>query len=216
MQESFIFYRSYSDAIKQLPEKDQLNALWAIINHSVDEEEQQAEGLANIVYTMAKPQIEANIKRKTDGSKGAEYGALGGRPKKENPIGVISKTPNVNVNSNVNVNNNDNGNVNVNNSQASLEIITPKQKIIFTEKQTDELRKSYPDVDIVGEIAKIQESINKMPKCNLYGESLSEYIKRWLARTRDSGKPGVKINYGTVDPNIFYEKALKKSMKITE
>ena len=56
--------------------------------------------VAQIVYTMAKPQIEANNKRKQNGAKGAEYGKLGGRPKKnpigvneENPIGVNSETP---------------------------------------------------------------------------------------------------------------------------
>ena len=58
--------------------------------------------------------MDANNKKYVNGQKGAEYGKLGGRPKKnkENPIGVIEKnpngllekTPNVNVNENVNDN----------------------------------------------------------------------------------------------------------------
>ena len=88
MKDSFIFYNSYAEAILQLPEKEQLKALWAIINHSLTGEEQKTTGMANIVYTMAKPQIEANNKRFENG----KFGAKGGRPKaEEKPIG-LSKT----------------------------------------------------------------------------------------------------------------------------
>ena len=127
MQESFIFYKSYSEAIKQLNEKDQLKALWAIINHSIDEEEQQVDGLANIVYIMAKPQIEANNKRKNDGLKG-------GRPIKEiketsgysntETTGFENKKPNVNVN----INKNNNVNVNENENIADASALTPSKK----------------------------------------------------------------------------------------
>jgi len=142
MQESFVFYRSFSEAIKELSEAEQLKAFWAIVNHSLEEEEQEVDGMARIVYIMAKPQIAANMKRRIDGAKGGEHGVLGGRPKKgsgdnsknpigvtepnpngvtsesgvisQNPSGVISETPNVNVNANANVNKNDNVNVKVN------------------------------------------------------------------------------------------------------
>ena len=121
MQESFIFYRSYSEAIKKLPEKEQLKALWAIINHSIDEKEQHVEGLANIVYIMAKPQIEANNKRKNDGLKG-------GRPLKETSgylyketTGFENEKPNVNKNVNDNANNNINANANGNEKEIAAD-----------------------------------------------------------------------------------------------
>ena len=185
MRESFIFYKSFSEAIKQLPETEQLKALWAIINHSVEEQEQHVEGLANIVYTMAKPQIEANKKRCDDGLKG-------GRPLKKT-TGYKKEKPNVNVNNNVNENVNANGNVNCNsnaiteNDDVVTTIFTPNTQISFTEKQIEELEQLYPDVDILKDFEKMQDEIDNMAKCNLSGKSLESFITRWLDRTQMSG-----------------------------
>ena len=113
-RESFVMYRSFVDALEMLSYESYGQAMRAINRYAIYGE--IPEGLpadANIVFTMAKPQLDANIKRRENGKKGAEYGRLGGRPKKDknpigdidkNPIGVTEKTPNVNVNVNENVN----------------------------------------------------------------------------------------------------------------
>ena len=107
MQESFIFYKSYLETIEKLPPDEQLKAFLAIARHSIYEQEQQVDGLADLVYTMAKPQIEANHKKRNDGSKG-------GRPANK-PVVIESdnhsydnEKPNANVNINENVNENAN------------------------------------------------------------------------------------------------------------
>jgi len=121
-RESYIMYKSFVDALEMLPEENYGKAMRAINRYAIyDEMPGELPADAQIVFTMARPQIDANIERRENGKKGAEYGKKGGRPKKENPIGVIdenpigvnSKTPNVNVNVNENVNVNDNENVNV-------------------------------------------------------------------------------------------------------
>ena len=82
MQDSMIFYKSFADAIDVLPLECQLDAYKAIVRYAFTEEEQVVTGMAKVAYLMAKPQIDANIKRKTNGLKG-------GRPTKskgsENP-----------------------------------------------------------------------------------------------------------------------------------
>lgn len=75
--DGLIFYKSFQKAIKLLPESEQLKALWAIIDYGIDGKEPQEEGLYRIAYEMAKPQIDANNQRKTNGSRG-------GRPSKTN------------------------------------------------------------------------------------------------------------------------------------
>lgn len=79
MRDSLIFYSSFSKAIKRLPENQQLKALWAIIDYGLEGEEPEDNGeLYMSIYEMAKPQIDANIKRKANGAKG-------GRPAEDIP-----------------------------------------------------------------------------------------------------------------------------------
>ena len=75
-RDSLIFYRSFAKAIKRLPEAEQLKALWAIVDYGLDGTEPEEEGLYMVAYDMAKPQIDANIKRKNDGKKGGRHTEL--------------------------------------------------------------------------------------------------------------------------------------------
>lgn len=76
MRDSLIFYASFAKAIKRLPDAEQIKALWAIIDYGLcDKEPEDDGGTYMSIFDMAKPQIDANIKRKADGAKG-------GRPAK--------------------------------------------------------------------------------------------------------------------------------------
>lgn len=114
MRGSMVFYQSFAKAIKLMPKDKQLDALWAIIDYGLDGEEPDPETdvYTMMVFEMAKPQIDSNVKRKVNGSSG-------GRPKTygyedEKPVVTESENhrlsdekPNVNVNENVNVKEND-------------------------------------------------------------------------------------------------------------
>lgn len=113
MNDSFVFYKSFYEAALELDAPDRLEFYDALTQYAIAGKEADIESpVARAIFKMARPQIDANVKRREDGKKGAEYGILGGRPKKEkrdgvsdkNPSGVIEKTPNVNVNANANVN----------------------------------------------------------------------------------------------------------------
>lgn len=114
-RESFVFYKSFAEALNALDKETRADCYDAIVNYGLYGIEPELEGLPAVIFTLVKPQLDANNKKYQNGKKGAEFGKLGGRPKKdgdiiENPIGVNKKTPNVNVNDNENVN----VNVNVN------------------------------------------------------------------------------------------------------
>nr|WP_302830086.1 DUF6291 domain-containing protein [uncultured Bacteroides sp.] len=120
MRDSFVFYRSFYDAIKDLPRDVQGEIYTAIMEYSLyGKETEGLKPIARSVFTLMKPQIDVNNKRFENGKKG-------GRPKSEDkpngnqeetknkPSGNHQKTkgePNVNdnVNDNENKDNTPNG-----------------------------------------------------------------------------------------------------------
>lgn len=112
-RDSLVFYRSFYEAIKLLPADIQGEVYRAIMEYSLnDVEVEDISAIAMSIFTLIKPQIDANKARFENGKKGAKYGKMGGRPKKEepqeNPKETPSepqenptRTPNVNVNVNV-------------------------------------------------------------------------------------------------------------------
>lgn len=120
-RDSFVFYRSFYEAISCLSKEEKADCLDALAGYALNGVEPEADGVVKALFLSWKPQIDANNRRYLNGCKGAEYGRLGGRPKKnegrdldKNPIGVSSKNPKKTPNVNVNVNDNDNDNVNDN------------------------------------------------------------------------------------------------------
>lgn len=113
MRDSFVFYRSFYDAIKDLPRDVQGEIYTAIMEYSLyGKETENLKPIARSVFTLMKPQIDVNNKRFENGKKG-------GRPKsgnepdgnqeetKEKPSNNQRKTKSKpNVNDNVNANEN--------------------------------------------------------------------------------------------------------------
>lgn len=99
-RESFIFYRSFFEAIEELDDKKRLKMYDSISKLALkNEETEDLKGICKQLFTLIRPQISANNKRYEDGKKG-------GRPKQEITTGYSQKKPNknVNVNEKVNVN----------------------------------------------------------------------------------------------------------------
>ncbi len=91
-KKGFIFYKSFHEAIKELPNKQQLEIYQAIFEYSFEEKDKKLEGISKSIFTLIKPQLEANHKKFLNGckgaehgNKGAEHGKKGGRPRNENP-----------------------------------------------------------------------------------------------------------------------------------
>ena len=124
-RDTFIFYRSFAEAARDLPDADRLTLYDAITSYALDGMEPELGGIALTLWKLVKPQLAANNKRFKDGKKGGEYGVQGGRPPKEKtpsglpketlegipqetPEGFLPETPNNNNNLNNNENNNHN------------------------------------------------------------------------------------------------------------
>ena len=112
MKESFVFFRSFFEAIEEIDEKKQLKLYKSIANFALNNEKPtDLKGIEKAIFSLIEPQITASSKRYEVSKKCGEYGKLGGRPKKEKTLkGFENETLNVNDN----VNDNENVNVNVN------------------------------------------------------------------------------------------------------
>ena len=70
MRDSFVMYRSFVDALMELPAEEFKAAFTAISKYALDDEECQETGIIKAVYLMAKPQIDSNNRRYQNGKKG--------------------------------------------------------------------------------------------------------------------------------------------------
>jgi len=78
-REAFIFYRSFFESINELPEKNQMQLYKALIEFGLNGTEPDLKGVNKSIFTLIRPQLEANNKRYEDGKKG-------GRPKEKKPV----------------------------------------------------------------------------------------------------------------------------------
>lgn len=139
MRDSSIFYRSFYEAISELPEVNQLEVYNAVFEYTFNFKENELKGLSKTIFTLIKPQLDANNKKFTNGKSG-------GRPTKDKQD-ETKEEPKNNQNetkSKANVNENDNVNENLNNNDKKPKrVFTPPllQDVIlfFNENQYSEL-----------------------------------------------------------------------------
>ena len=72
MNDGVVFYRSFYEAIKQIDNAEEKAKLYEmIIDYGLDGIEPENKDLiSQVIFIMAKPQIDANIKRASNGKKG--------------------------------------------------------------------------------------------------------------------------------------------------
>lgn len=126
MRDSYVFYRSFAEAIESLPAETYKAVMVALNKYAMDGITPELTGIEQTIFMLAKPQIDANNRKYENGKKGAAYGKDGGRPPQEapkqtpkepqenptetppEPQEAPKQTPNANVNENENVNDNAN------------------------------------------------------------------------------------------------------------
>ena len=73
MRDSVVFYRSFYEAVKNLPPEEFKESMQAILDYSFDGKPPRTQGsIAHTVFTLVKPQIDANIQRYENGKKGGK------------------------------------------------------------------------------------------------------------------------------------------------
>lgn len=209
-RESFVFYRSFYEGIKELPRDIQGEVLTAIMEYGlngVTTENQKP--ITKAMFALIKPQLDANNQRFENGRLGAEHGKKGGRPKKEKPQenpNLTPKKPQENPNLTPNVNDN----VNVNDNDDKDASATTDEKKYYSSdngviKSISELKRDYlNDENLCNAIIKNLKVIDKNilserldafnQHLELQGERLKEvrdyrsHFKNWLKKRQEVAK----------------------------
>jgi hypothetical protein len=131
-RDSMVFYRSFYEAIKELSKEQQGEIYNAIFSYGLDFDEPKLKGISKTVWTLIKPQIDANIRRYNNGKKPKTKQEISETEAKTEQNGSETEA-NVNVNVNANVNNNTNVKDKVSNSLMSeIEISdVPQEQIDY-------------------------------------------------------------------------------------
>ena len=179
MRNSLIFYSSFAKAIKRLPDAEQLKALWAIIDYGLDDTEPEDDGGTYMsIFDMAKPQIDANIKRKADGAKG-------GRPAKhiniEETSGYENEKPVVKKKKQAEKPED-------NSPVAGYILLNDGTTYGVTEKALSELQSLYPAVNAEQELRNIIGWCNANPKNRKTRNGVTRFINSWFSRTQNSAR----------------------------
>lgn len=137
MRDSMVFYRSFFEAIKELQLEQQAIIYTAIFDYGLNKIEPKLSGVTKTVWTLIKPQLDANYKKFENGSK----------PKKSK---TQAKNKQNGSKSGTNVNDNDNGNNNVNdnpndNKNGKDNPKAEKSKKTFEVPSIDEVKKYFEE-----------------------------------------------------------------------
>lgn len=71
-RKQFTFYRSYYEAVKELPKREQTAVLLAICDYALNEREPELTGTAKAVFALARPTLDASRRKAANGKKGGE------------------------------------------------------------------------------------------------------------------------------------------------
>lgn len=98
-RDSMVFYRSFFEAVEDLPPEDFKQAVTAIMRYALDGTADDVKGVAKSILIMARPQIDKNNKRYENGTRGGRKPNDNQTITKTEPKCISSK-PNVNDNVN--------------------------------------------------------------------------------------------------------------------
>ena len=220
-KESFVFYRSFYDAIEEMPKKHQLDIYKAIACYALDNKEPTFSGVVSALWKSFRPQLDTSARRyklaRENGEKGAKYGVKGGRPRKKEseksddkkPLKGISEKP-LNVNDNVNVNVNDNANANDNGSasQASASaFIAPTFQEVM-----DECRKGGYKASIASKFFMFYDRSHWRTK---EGEPVRDWralLRIWDANEAEPKKQKSKNAFNNFDQRTYNEEDLEAQL----
>ncbi len=172
MKESMIFYRSFYEAIQDLPDAEALQVYNAVFAYGLDFKETELTGIASTVFKLVKPQLDANIRKYQNSLKGGRPRtvesnspgfSLSNAPRKK-PNQNLEETkikPNQNLEeTKTKANGNGNGNLNKNpNSNLNL----PVEPVEFLERASAELE---------------QERIDAFLNVEMFNDSIFEETKQ--------------------------------------
>ena len=70
---AFSFYKSYYEALKEIPEKDKKDIIFAMINYVFEDKKPKLKGINKVIWALIEPNLDKS-KNKSNGNSGAPIG----------------------------------------------------------------------------------------------------------------------------------------------
>ena len=210
-KESFVFYRSFYEALQNVPKKHRTEVYEAVFAYAFESREPSLTGVTRALWELIRPQLDASERRYENAKKGAEYGKLGGRPKKNQPEkkplkGYETKTLNDNVNVNVNDNANANDNGSASQASASAFIAPTFQEVM------DECRKCGYKASIASKFFMFYDRSHWRTK---EGEPVRDWramLRIWNENEAEPKKQKSKNAFNNFDQRTYSEEDLEAQL----
>lgn len=218
MRDGIVFYKSFYESISELPDENALNIYNAIFRYAFFDEEPELSGIEKAIFTIIKPQIDANNKKYKNGKKG-------GRPPKKaldkeiETTGFENGKPKEKENVKDKVKEKENDNVNVKDivcteseNSASMPaavielILNDKSLYPITQQDINGWIEIYPSVNILQELRKIKGWLDSNPTKRKTSRGIKRFINSWLSREQDKG--GTKV-YGEKNNEVESTSSVK-------
>ena len=191
MRDSTVFYRSFYDATKDLPKEVQADIYTAMFEYAFYLNEVPLEGTAKAIFTLIKPQLDANIRKWKNGKNG-------GRPsedknqeetKKEPTENQEETKPKRNANANANANASSNKNVDADENKeidlrANGSYFLNKNEVIKKAFMQDfKIKDENRLVNLMKEFHLHCEKYNKLKKTP---KDYREHFNHWLRKKKEN------------------------------
>lgn len=223
MRDGFVFYESFYEAMKDLPADDMKDLMMALCEYALfGKEPEEMTGLVRLGFTLIRPQIDANERRRENGKKGAEFGGLGGRPKKplENPKETPRKplenpkqTPNKPLKGKgkgkremENGKDKEKGEREMEKVSAGADAPSPARPSLAiklrdgsewdpTGEDIEALQKDFPKIDVVKELSFMAAWAEKTPEKRPSSKSVIGAVRSWMGRESETARSGTRKGY---------------------
>lgn len=192
-RDSFIFYRSFYEAISELPKENQADSYNAIMRYALDQEEIELTGISKAIFSLVKPQLDANYKKYENGKQKKSKTEAKQKQTKSKKVTNVNVNDNVNENVNVNVNVNDNDNV-------SDSCVDGLQKIIDFYNENIGLITPY-GVEVLGDYSKDMPTDLIIYSMQISVEANKRTIKYIKAILNNWQKAGIRTLVQAKDEN---------------
>lgn len=222
-RDSMVIYRSFYDAIKELPEQNQLEILKQIFEFGLDGIESELTGLSKTIWILIKPNLEANRTKWESGCKAKrKQNRSKAEARQKQETSETEANVYVDVNDNVNDDKNDNENEKLNSKPKAKK---KKEKVQFVPPTIEQIQeyfneKAYP-LQLVEKVFnhyndKQWHKSNGQPVIDwkrTISNNWEDYFQQWRQRqtlnvNRGNSQPQVDpakiINYGKGNGAVVY------------
>ena len=177
MADSFIFYRSFREALKYLDVESRCKIYDALCDYALDGDDITLVGVERAVFELMRPIIETNEKRRNAGKMGGDQKQANAKQKDSNNIANSSKAV-----------------ANSSNGVASPSIATTL--LDHVDKDIDKDKDVDKDVDADGDIKPSDGPVQEVISL-----SESRFNKFWELYPRKEGKGAAKAKFIKLNPN---------------